>query len=267
MIPNVLAIAGSDPGGGAGIQADLKTFGALGCYGMAAVTAVTVQNTLEVRDILALDASFVVAQVEAVLADIRVDAIKVGMVATPEIAEALADCLLRHPGIPVVLDPVLASTSGYALGGGDVARVMRETLAPLAAVMTPNIGEAAALAGRALATSEADMEETARALVALGARAVLVKGGHLDGREAVDVLCTAEVTLHFAAPRVATRNTHGTGCTLSSAIAAFLASGLPLSDAVSRAKVYVSGAISAADELSVGHGPGPLHHFHTLRPV
>ncbi len=265
MIPNVLSIAGSDPSGGAGIQADLKTFGALGCYGMAAITALTAQNTLGVSGIVPVTPEFVVAQIEAIFADIRVDAIKIGMVGSTTIAEALAGILAKHPKIPVVVDPVLAATSGDALGDADVGAAILRHLGPHATLLTPNLGEAAALAGQPLAESIAAMEKTGRALVAKGVRAALVKGGHLSGEDTTDVLCTTEGCTHFDGRRIATRNTHGTGCTLSSAIVTFLARGTSLPEAIVQAKRWLEAALAGADALNVGSGHGPVDHFHGLR--
>ncbi len=264
MTPNVLSIAGSDPSGGAGIQADLKTFGALGAYGMAALTALTVQNTQGVQQVMPLPPAFVRAQVAAVFADIEVHAAKIGMVGSPEVAEAVAACFATHPDLPLVVDPVLASTSGHSLGSGEVAAALLRHLAPVAVLLTPNLGEAAVLTGKAVPTSLADRERAGRALVERGARAVLVKGGHLAG-DATDVLCTADGCWRFGGRRVATRNTHGTGCTLSSAIAVYLAGGASLKEAIRRAKRYLEGALSGADGLQVGSGPGPLDHFHGSR--
>ena len=264
-VPNLLSIAGSDPSGGAGIQADLKTFGALGCFGMAVLTALTAQNTRGVGTIVTLDPAFVVAQTEALFEDIHIDAIKIGMVATPQIATALGTILSRHSAVPIVVDPVLASTSGHALGSASVGAAILTHLAPIAVLLTPNLGEAASLSGRPVPRSVADMADTGRALLDKGARAVLVKGGHLDGDEAIDVLCTPDGVGHFAGRRIATRNTHGTGCTLSSAIAAFLGRGHALPDAITEAKTYLETALAAGNALDVGHGCGPVDHFHALR--
>lgn len=265
MIPNVLSIAGSDPSGGAGIQADLKTFGALGCYGMAALTALTAQNTQGVDAILPVPPDFLRAQIEAVFADIRVHAVKIGMVGAPEAAAVIAASLRAGPSLPVVVDPVLASTSGHALGSADVAAAILRDLAPIATLLTPNLGEAGALLGTAAPQNLDEMKQAGRALVAKGARAVLVKGGHLAGDQSIDVLCTAATCVEFPGPRIATRNTHGTGCTLSSAIACFLAQGVMVEDAIRRAKRYLEGALAASAELDVGAGHGPLEHFHCHR--
>ena len=264
MIVNVLSIAGSDPSGGAGIQADLKTFGALGGYGMAAITALTAQNTFGVFGIMPVAPEFVAAQVETIFADIRVDAIKIGMVGSAAVAETLGWLLAAHPTIPVVVDPVLAATSGDALAARDVGAATMRHLAPRATLLTPNLDEAAALADRTVATDVAAMEETGRALLTQGAKAVLVKGGHLAGVEAVDVLCTAAGCTRFAGPRIVTKNTHGTGCTLSAAIAVFLAQGLDLGEAIAQAKSWLATALANADALDVGGGHGPVDHFHGL---
>ena len=258
MIRNVLSIAGSDPSGGAGVQADLKTFAAFGCYGMAAVTALTVQNTRGVEGVHTPPPAFAAAQVAAVLADIRVDAIKIGMLASGAIARAIADVLRARAALgaacPIVLDPVLVATSGDALATPDLVEGLR-CLYPLATLLTPNLPEAEALTG------ERAPADAALRLQADGARAVLVKGGHADGPEAVDTLFVAgALPRSFAAPRLDSTNTHGTGCTLSAAIAALLAQGADLGAAIEGAKAYVGAAIAGADALDVGHGHGPLHH-------
>lgn len=265
-IPNVLSIAGSDPSGGAGVQADLKTFAALGCYGMAVVTALTAQNTVGVSAVHVPPADFLKAQIDAIFEDVRVDAVKIGMLGTGEIVSLVADRLAHYGARDIVLDPVLVATSGDSLGAPDVVEALLTKLLPLAAVVTPNIPEAARLVGRAVAPEPDDMARAGAELVARGARAVLVKGGHGACAEAVDMLVTRKGAARFSAPRIATRNTHGTGCTLSSAIAAGLARGASLPEAVEAAKVWLTGALRAADDLSVGHGHGPLHHLYALRP-
>lgn len=267
MIPNVLSIAGSDPSGGAGVQADLKTFSALGCYGMAALTALTAQNTRGVSGVHVPPASFAAEQIDAIFADVRVDAVKIGMLASGEIVEAVADRLRAHRARNIVLDPVLVATSGDSLGAPGVVEAMKRHLFPLANVITPNAPEATRLldAGGEPQTV-ADLEALARALHALGARAALVKGGHLTGADAPDVLFDGAAASTFSAPRIDTRNTHGTGCTLSSAMAAYLARGFALRDAVAASKDYLTGALAASGALSVGSGAGhgPTHHFHNL---
>jgi hydroxymethylpyrimidine/phosphomethylpyrimidine kinase len=264
-IPNVLSIAGSDPSGGAGVQADLKTFSALGCYGMAAITALTAQNTRGVSAVHVPPVDFVVAQIDAIFNDVRVDAVKLGMLASGAIVEAVADRLRAHGARNIVLDPVLVATSGDALGAPDVVEAMITHLLPLARIVTPNMPEAARLSGGRAPQDSAGLERLARAIHALGANAVLVKGGHMEGSQACDVLFDG-ATHVFEAPRVATRNTHGTGCTLSSAIAANLAHGMELAAAVQSAKSYLTAALIASDQLDVGSGEGhgPVQHFHGL---
>ena len=261
MIPNVLSIAGSDPSGGAGIQADLKTFSALGCYGMAAITALTAQNTQGVTGVHVPEASFIAQQIDTIFADVRVDAVKIGMLGSPDIVGAVAEALARHKPQHVVLDPVLVATSGHSLGAPGVVEAMREKLFSLASLITPNLPEAARLAEMDVPSDEAGLEALARVLAGQGARAVLVKGGHLSGTSAEDVLFAGGQVSHFSAPRVNTKNTHGTGCTLSSAIAAHLATGMGLEQAVQASKDYLTQALRAADALDVGQGHGPVHHF------
>jgi hydroxymethylpyrimidine/phosphomethylpyrimidine kinase len=267
MIPNVLSIAGSDPSGGAGIQADLKTFSALRCYGMAVLTALTAQNTRGVSGVHVPPASFVAAQIDAIFNDVRVAAVKIGMLASGEIVEAVADRLRVHGAKNVVLDPVLVATSGDSLGAPDVVDAMKRHLIPLADIITPNVPEALRLANSTSEPSNAaGLETLARSLFTLGSRSALVKGGHLSGAEAPDVLFDGARVHVFRAPRIDTRNTHGTGCTLSSAIAAHLARGFKLPDAVAVAKDYLTDALAASEELSVGSGEGhgPVNHFHNL---
>jgi hydroxymethylpyrimidine/phosphomethylpyrimidine kinase len=264
MIRNVLTIAGSDPSGGAGIQADLKTFAANGTYGMAALTALTAQNTQGVNAVELVPPAFVAAQIKAVFDDVRVDAVKIGMIATAEIAFIIADALAMHRDIPIVLDPVMVAKGGASLLADDAIMALRDALLPLATLVTPNLPEAAKLLGRDEAADRAAMADQARALADLGPAAVLVKGGHLAQPDSPDVLF-ADGQLHwFDAPRTPGKNTHGTGCTLSSAVAAQLAQGADIATAVDVAKRYVTGAIGAADALSVGRGHGPVHHFHNL---
>lgn len=267
MIPNLLSIAGSDPSGGAGIQADLKTFSALGCYGMAAVTALTAQNTRGVTAVHVPPPAFLEAEIEAVFADIAVAAVKIGMLASGDMVRVVARCLAARPTLPIVLDPVLVATSGDSLGSPDVVDAIVSHLLPLATVVTPNLHEAARLSGLPVPRDEDAMRAAAASLQARGARAVLVKGGHLPGDEAVDLLAEGDGILFFTGPRIATRNTHGTGCTLSSAIACYLAKGLALADAVGAAKSYLTNAILESASLDVGHGHGPVHHFHALWPA
>jgi len=256
----VLSIAGSDSGGGAGIQADLKTFSALGCYGMTAITALTAQNTLGVRAIHGVPPDILRAQIDAVVEDIGVDAVKIGMLHAPEVVQVVADAIRRHRLPHVVLDPVMVATSGDRLTTEQTVQVLVRELFPLASVVTPNLDEAALLLGRPIGGIEA-LDEAARRLLALGATAALLKGGHLQGNEVVDVLAQQDGRLtHLRSTRIATHNGHGTGCTLSSAIAAHLALGLPLAQAVEHARAYILGAIQAGAAVRTGHGHGPLNH-------
>jgi hydroxymethylpyrimidine kinase/phosphomethylpyrimidine kinase len=264
MVSNVLSIAGSDPGGGAGIQADLKTFAAMRCYGMAVVTALTAQNTRGVTGVHVPPASFLGAQIDAIFADIDVAAVKIGMLANGEIARLVAERLQRYRPPFIVLDPVLVATSGDSLGTPDTVAAMREALIPAASLVTPNIPEAARLADRPLARDLDDMRRTAEVIHRFGVPAVLVKGGHLHGTTSEDVLFDGSTHHVLSSPRVDTHNTHGTGCTLSSAIAASLANGLDLKAAVAHAKAYLTAALATSEALRVGHGHGPVHHFHAL---
>ena len=260
--PVGLTIAGSDSSGGAGIQADLKTFAALGVYGASVITALTAQNTQGVTGIHQVPAAFVTAQIDAVFTDLEVGAVKIGMVAQVAIMDAIAAGLMRWSPDHVVFDPVMVATSGDRLLAAEAVDALRTKLIPLASLITPNLPEAAALLDETVAASEAAIESQGRRLLALGCRAVLIKGGHGQGPESTDYLVSAKGTIALAVPRVATRNTHGTGCSLSSAIAAGLAKGEDLETAVRHAKSWISAAIAAADRFSVGHGHGPIHHFH-----
>ncbi|MBY5357992.1 bifunctional hydroxymethylpyrimidine kinase/phosphomethylpyrimidine kinase [Rhizobium leguminosarum] len=264
MIRNVLSIAGSDPSGGAGIQADLKAFSARGVYGMAVLTALTAQNTQGVSGVHLVPPQFVADQINAVFADVRVDAVKIGMIANAGIADAVAGALTDHRDIPIVIDPVMIAKGGAALLAPEAVDVLTRRLLPLATLLTPNLPEAAALLHQPVATNRADMAAQAERLLALGPAAVLVKGGHLDSDESPDVLATAAGLHWFEARRVPTKNTHGTGCTLSSALAAELAKGASAREAVAIAKDYLAGAVAAAGNLTVGSGHGPVQHFHAL---
>ena len=256
----VLSIAGSDSGGGAGIQADLKTFSALGCYGMTAITAITAQNTQGVRAIHVIPPDMLRAQIDAVAEDIGVDAVKVGMLHGPEVVRVVVKAIARHQMLQVVLDPVMVATSGDRLMADETVSVLVQELFPLVTVVTPNLDEAALLLGRAIDGADA-LDEAASALLALGAPAVLLKGGHLPGDLVIDVLAMAGGgRLRLQSPRIATHNGHGTGCTLSSAIAAHLALGFPLPQAVEQARAYILGAIAAGADVHTGHGQGPLNH-------
>ena len=262
-VPIALTIAGSDSGGGAGIQADLKTFSALGAYGASVITAITAQNTRAVTAVHPVPTDIVAAQLDAVFDDLAVAAVKIGMLGGPEIIAAVAEGLAPR-GVPLVLDPVMVAKSGAMLLPDAAVAALRARLLPLADLVTPNLPEAARLLEAAVARSEQEAEAQGRALLALGARAVLMKGGHATGPVCVDLLVTADGTLRLEAPRLATRNTHGTGCTLSSAIAVALAKGAALPDAVTAAHRYLQGALAAADSLRVGSGHGPVHHFPEL---
>ncbi|HRL21928.1 MAG TPA: bifunctional hydroxymethylpyrimidine kinase/phosphomethylpyrimidine kinase [Alcaligenes sp.] len=261
MIPNVLSIAGTDPSGGAGIQADLKTFSALGAYGMSVITAVVAQNTQGVRRFVALDPDFVAEQIDAVFEDVRVDAVKIGMVANADIAQAIAQRLKKHARCPIVLDPVMVAKSGHRLLDQAAVDQVRHGLIPLCTLITPNLPEAADLLGQGEARSSQQMHASLKELAQLGADWVLLKGGHLDGADSMDLLHGDGQTFSLNAARIQTRNTHGTGCTLSAAIAALLP-GRTMPDAVRQAKDYLTAALAAADTLEVGQGQGPVHHFH-----
>ena len=260
--PIALTIAGSDSSGGAGIQADLKTFAALGVYGASVITALTAQNTRGVSGIHAVPAGFVTAQIDAVFSDLHVDAVKIGMAAEFATIDAIAAGLTRWSPKHVVLDPVMVATSGDHLLAAEAVDALRTKLLPRASLVTPNLPEAAALLDEAVALSESAIESQGKRLLALGCRAVLIKGGHGQDAESIDYLVSSGGTIALAAPRVATKNTHGTGCSLSSAIAAGLAKGDDMESAVRNAKSWISAAIAAADRFAVGHGHGPIHHFH-----
>lgn len=258
--PRVLTIAGSDSGGGAGIQADLKTFAALGCYGTSAITALTAQNTLGVQGIHAVPAEFLKAQIQSVLDDIGVDAVKIGMLHAPGIVEVVAWAIDHYKLTNVVLDPVMVATSGDRLIASETVQVLVHELFPRVSVITPNLDEAALLLGRDIPNADA-LDIAAQDLLAMGAHAVLLKGGHLAGDEVVDLLADASGPLQrLASRRIASRNVHGTGCTLSSAIAAHLALGHGLSEAVSLARAFILGAIAQGADVTTGQGHGPLNH-------
>jgi hydroxymethylpyrimidine/phosphomethylpyrimidine kinase len=262
VTPIALTIAGSDSGGGAGIQADLKTFSALGVYGASVITALTAQNTKGVTAIHDVPPDFVTAQIDAVFSDLAVTAVKIGMVSQSPVIEAIAAGLERWRQRKVVFDPVMIAASGDRLLAPDAIDTLKRVLIPRALVITPNLPEAAALLDAPIASTETQMREQAERLLALGAKAVLIKGGHGSGPESVDLLVEPTASTRLAADRVATKNTHGTGCTLSSAIAAGLAKGLDLAAATSAAKAYVTAAIAAAERIEIGSGHGPVHHFH-----
>ncbi|HET9176252.1 MAG TPA: bifunctional hydroxymethylpyrimidine kinase/phosphomethylpyrimidine kinase [Pseudolabrys sp.] len=262
MTAIAVTIAGSDSSGGAGIQADLKTFAALGVYGASVITALTAQNTQGVRAIHDVPPDFIRAQMDAVFSDLDIGAVKIGMLSQAATIDAVAQGLAAHHAKNVVLDPVMVATSGDRLLVPDAVEALRKLLIPRAMVVTPNLPEAAALTGASVARNEREMEIQARELLALGARNVLIKGGHGGGDQSLDLLIGQGEVARLSARRIATSNLHGTGCTLSSAIAAGLAKGLDLRAAAQDAKEYVTDVIAAADKLKIGHGHGPLHHFH-----
>lgn len=264
MISIALTIAGSDSSGGAGIQADLKTFSALGVYGASVITALTAQNTLGVTAIHDVPPDFIAAEMDAVYSDLAVAATKIGMLSQSGAIEAVAAGLDRHKARNVVLDPVMVAESGAKLLAEEATVTLKRLLFPRALIVTPNLHEAAALLDAPAATSEGEMREQAERIRGLGAKAVLIKGGHSNHPEAIDLLVDDNGVRRLVAKRYETMNTHGTGCTLSSAIAAFLARGLPLDAAVTLSKNYITAAIGAANQLSVGHGHGPVHHFHAM---
>lgn len=264
MTAIALTIAGSDSSGGAGIQADLKTFSALGVYGASVITAITAQNTRGVTAVHDVPAEIVAAQMDAVFSDLPVATVKIGMLSRAPTIDIVAERLEHWGKTSVVLDPVMVATSGDRLLQPNAIAALIARLLPLARVITPNLPEAAALLDTDIAMSEDEMRDQATRLLDFGPHAVLIKGGHGDGAESVDLLVTRESMLRLAAPRIATRNTHGTGCTLASALAAGLAKGLELEAAAHMAKAYLTAALSAADSLRVGHGHGPVHHFHAI---
>ncbi|MDD9728763.1 bifunctional hydroxymethylpyrimidine kinase/phosphomethylpyrimidine kinase [Mameliella sp. AT18] len=262
MIPNILSIAGSDCSGGAGIQADIKAISANGGYAMSVLTALTAQNTRGVTAVSLCDTDMIAAQIAAIRDDIAIDAIKIGMLGDAAIIETVTKGIAGL-ACPVVLDPVMVAKGGDRLLRAPAVAALRDML-PFASVITPNLPEAADLLGCAEAATTEEMIRQARALLALGPSAVLLKGGHLSGDRSPDLLLSPDVEAWFDGPRTATRNTHGTGCTFSSALATALGSGLAITEAADRAKRYISAAIAAADRLSVGTGHGPVHHFHFI---
>ncbi|MDE2061634.1 MAG: bifunctional hydroxymethylpyrimidine kinase/phosphomethylpyrimidine kinase [Bradyrhizobium sp.] len=263
-VPIALTIAGSDSSGGAGIQADLKTFAAFGVYGASVITALTAQNTRGVTGIHVVPPAFVTAQLDAVFDDLDIAAVKIGMVAELAVIEAIATALARWAPRHVVLDPVMAASYGERLLSAEALASLRNHLIPTATLVTPNLPEAAMLLNESVASDEAAIRGQGQRLLAMGARAVLIKGGHGQGTESIDYLFSGDDVIALPAPRIATANTHGTGCSLSSAIAAGLARGEALEVAVRHAKTWITAAIAAADRLGVGKGQGPIHHFHGL---
>jgi hydroxymethylpyrimidine/phosphomethylpyrimidine kinase len=268
MIPSVLSIAGVDPSGGAGILADLKAFSALGAYGTGVVAALTAQNTRRVDAVEMVSPSFVAAQIDTLLADVRIDAVKIGMLGNPQVVEAVAGRLAAHGVRRIVLDPVMVAKSGDRLLAAEAVDALRRLLVPMASVLTPNLPEAADLLGEAEAGDVAAMRSMARRLRALGPAIVVLKGGHLPGENCTDIVEDGTRSIALASRRIATRNTHGTGCTLSAAIAALLPRHVDPVDAIREARAYLAAAIAAADDLDVGSGEGhgPVHHFHALWP-
>ena len=262
--PIALTIAGSDSSGGAGIQADLKTFSALGVYGASAIAALTAQNTQGVTAIHGVPADFIRAQIDAVFSDLDVNAVKIGMLGTESAIAVVAEALTHWKGPPIVLDPVMVAGSGDPLLDDGAELALRTHLLPMADVMTPNLPEAARLLGADVASDEKTMVRQGELLLSLGAKSVLIKGGHGSGPEAVDLFLDGDNVVRLAADRIATDNTHGTGCTLASAIAALLARGATMLEAVREAKSYLTDALMKADALKIGHGKGPVHHFHAV---
>ena len=265
MIVNTLSIAGTDPSGGAGMQADLKTFSALGAYGLSVITALLAQNTQGVAGIHQISGDFVAKQLEVLFDDVRVDSVKIGMVGNTEVIRAVAGALKHYRPPYIVLDPVMVATSGDRLLAPDAVAVLRDELLPLVDLITPNLPEAARLLGENEATSEEEMLDQLEKLHRLSA-GVLIKGGHLHGNESVDLLMIDGTTTRLGSPRVKTQNTHGTGCTLSAGIAALRPQRPDWVSAVSDAKNYLTTALAASEVLKVGHGSGPVHHFHALWP-
>lgn len=265
--PIALTIAGSDSGGGAGIQADLKTFSALGAYGCSVITALTAQNTQGVQAILDVPADFIKAQLDSVFSDIAVNAVKIGMLSQSEVIRTVRDGLDQYGVERLIVDPVMVATSGDKLLRDDAINTLKEWLIPKATIITPNLPEASVLLDCPIPDDMADMEAMLVPLYNLGCQSVLLKGGHLSDNESIDLFYDGDNVHYLASPRYPTRNTHGTGCTLSSAITALLASGLALPEAVAQAKAYIANAISHADELQVSKtdkGHGPVHHFAAL---
>jgi hydroxymethylpyrimidine/phosphomethylpyrimidine kinase len=263
VIANVLTIAGTDPSGGAGLQADLKTFSALGVYGMSAITAVVAQNTQGVRSFKTLDTAFVADQIDAVFEDVTVHAVKIGMLATVELANVVADRLNHWKPSIIVLDPVMAAKSGDPLLSPDTIRAIRDRLVPMSSIITPNLPEAGLLLGRPAPSSLEAMRDMLGSLSELGSPWVLLKGGHLNSPMSTDLLYGQGQTIDLPAPRLATTHLHGTGCTLAAAVAALLTR-MEMVEAVRQAKAYLHASLAAADQLDVGKGKGPVHHFHAL---
>ncbi|MCZ7852444.1 bifunctional hydroxymethylpyrimidine kinase/phosphomethylpyrimidine kinase [Agrobacterium salinitolerans] len=261
MTAIALTIAGSDSGGGAGIQADIKTFSALGAYAASVITAITAQNTKGVTTVEDVSVATIIAQMDAVLSDLAINAVKIGMVSRIETIAAIAE-RLRGQSQPVVLDPVMVATSGDRLLHEDAIETLRRDLLPLATIVTPNLPEAALLTGTSMAKTDTEIAQQAELILKAGTKAVLIKGGHGDGPESTDYLFADGAMQALSAPRVETKNDHGTGCTLAAAITAHLAKGYELREAVELSKDYLNGALDAGRGLAVGNGRGPVHHFY-----
>lgn len=263
-IPNAVTIAGSDSGGGAGIQADLKSFSANHVYGASVLTALTAQNTQGVTAIHDVPTDFISAQIDAVFSDLEIDSVKIGMLSQIPVIETIASGIQKHNAKNIVFDPVMVATSGDLLLAENAVEAIKKTMMPLADLLTPNLHEAAKLTGKDLATSQDAMVSQAESLLSAGAKAVLIKGGHGDENKCTDLLADGSAINWFESERIDTNNTHGTGCSLSSAIAANLAKGQTMLEAVGNAKEWLTGAIAASNQLNVGKGSGPVHHFHAL---
>ena len=264
MIYNVLSIAGSDPSGGAGIQADLKVFSAMKVYGMAVITALTAQNTTGVSKVIALDGEFVAEQIRMVFTDVDVHAVKIGMIANADIASSIAETLSAVCSVPVILDPVMIAKGGSNLLAPDAVETLRGKLVPIAEIITPNLPEAAELLNCDEATSIDEMMNQANMLLALGPKTVYLKGGHLRGSNSPDILMTADYVETLDGIRIDTKNTHGTGCSLSAALAACRGRNIEMIKAAKESKQFISQAIALSDRMNVGRGHGPIHHFHGL---
>ena len=265
-VPIALTIAGSDSGGGAGIQADIKAMSALGVYAASVITALTAQNTCKVQSIYPVSTDFIQDQIHTVFEDLDIKAVKIGMLGTPAVIQAVADAMSHYPETPVVLDPVMVAKSGDKLLQDDAIESLKEHLLPKAAIITPNLPEAAELTGMKEPTSLEEMREILEVFKEMQIKSILLKGGHLGGDTSDDLFFDGQTDRCLSSPRINTANSHGTGCTLSASIAAGLAKGLPLVDAVTQGKAYLSKALQHADTLGVGKGHGPVHHFHAFWP-
>ncbi len=265
-VPIALTIAGSDSGGGAGIQADIKAMSALGVYAASVITALTAQNTCKVHSIYPVSTDFIQDQIHTVFEDLDIKAVKIGMLGTSAIIQAVADALRDYPQIPIVLDPVMVAKSGDKLLQDDAIESLKDSLLPMAQIITPNLPEAAVLTGMNEPTSLDEMRVVLEVFKEMQIKSILLKGGHLGGDTSDDLFFDGQIETCLSTPRINTTNSHGTGCTLSASIAAGLAKDLPLMDAVTQAKTYLSNALQHADTLGVGKGHGPVHHFHAFWP-